>query len=735
MRLKYTNSVFILVLAFICLWGCIDDPEFSSERHNAGVPTVAKLEIPKKDITLTSVALKSEILKANGYPITERGFAWSTEADSSNILLTKFQKFDDKGVVGEYVDTIKNLFPGVSYYFWAYAKNEQGDYGFSVGVKDSTHDGKGKLRTFYVEEKRRGTSAVVGGVIDRHGEGEVKSRGVYYSISSNFSKKDSVESSLKTDSFTCTITNLKPDTWYYIRAFVKTSFAVKYEGGLDSVQTTLGFPKVDSIISWTIVKNVVTPLSQIIDEGDDEIIDRGFCWSATNPNPKKKEVCPEECDDKSSGKGGGLGNSSIVADIDNLKPNTEYYLRAYATNYYGTEYGKVAIIKTGSDVPVVKTEKPVAVSISGSIQLGGQLINEGRTDVVEQGICYSDTYFDTGEELYQNGKKEPIALSLGKEFSDYFSGFRGATTYYVCAYAINEAGIGYGLVESVTTPNIFSTAGSIFPGISPLETSAAYFMIDDNAYILGGDLGGAYTDKLYVYEKYEWLERKPFLGGLSKWQTAVEYNGSAYVLGGLDKNDNPKNDFYRYIVRPENKWEQIPATTVDAAYQRVGFSLGDAIYFIGGKEIADTVVNTVWAYNCILKSWTKKTDFEVEQCGGVGLVVNNVAYVGLGKDDDGVCNYTLWKSSNMNSWTFETTNLALKGGVLVSTVHKDKIYVVDEDFRIHVYDPVTKEWKMKSVIPDIDSGQGLHCMYSIGEFIYIGLIDKNLYKYAPLWDN
>ena len=735
MRLKSTYIIFILVLAFACIWGCIDDPEFSSDRHNVEKPAVAKLEIIKKDITATSVALKSEILKANGYPIVERGFAWSTDPDSSKIPSNQFQKFDDKGVVGQYVDTIKNLLPGGSYYFWAYAKNEKGNYGFSIGDTVSTSDGKGRLKI--IKRNARGKSAVISSVIERYGEGEIESYGIYFSELRNLSNRDSVESKihLKSDTFTCKMMELKTNTLYYLKTFVKTSLNVRFESTLDSVHTTQGTPQVDSIISWSIDKdNVLTPLSLIIDEGDDEISDRGFCWSDVNSEPKKKDAC-DVCDDKSSGIGGGLGNSYFVTNIENLKPNKKYYLRAYATNGYGTEYGKVAVVETNSDVPIVETREPENHPVKGTLLFGGRLVSEGRTTVVEYGICYSDTYFDTAEELYKNGTIEPISSFTGNVFSDYFSGLKGATTYYVCAYAKNEDGTGYGVIRKITTTNIFTTSGAVFPGKTPLAASAAYFMIGNNAYLLGGDVGNEYTDKLYIYdtERYEWKERKPFLGGLSKWQTAVEYNNSAYVFGGLDKNETPRNDFYHYILPPENKWELIPSASVDAAYQQVGLSLGSAIYFIGGR--ADTTMNIVWAYDFISNSWIRKADFEVEQYGGIGLVINDIAYVGLGKDNTGNCNYTIWKSSDMNSWTVETTNLSIKGGVLVSTVHKDKIYVVDEDFRIHVYDPVVKEWKMKSIIPDVDSGQGLHCMYSIDEFIYIGLINGSLYKYAPLWDN
>ncbi len=67
---------------------------------------------------------------------------------------------------------------------------------------------------------------------------------------------------------------------------------------------------------------------------------RGVCWST-----KKNQIIY----DGISNSGEGVG--TFASSIKNLKPNTTYYVRAFATNTYGTAFGNVCKFKTsGIDV-------------------------------------------------------------------------------------------------------------------------------------------------------------------------------------------------------------------------------------------------------------------------------------------------------------------------------------------------------------------------------------------------
>jgi uncharacterized protein (TIGR02145 family) len=108
-------------------------------------------------------------------------------------------------------------------------------------------------------------------------------------------------------------------------------------------QTSLGFLIISGILFScsneeipTVTTAAITSITttsaksggNIINEGGAEITSRGVCWNSTgNPTVANKTT--------SDGTGTGSFNSSLTQ----LKPNTYYYLRAYATNSAGTGYG------------------------------------------------------------------------------------------------------------------------------------------------------------------------------------------------------------------------------------------------------------------------------------------------------------------------------------------------------------------------------------------------------------
>ena len=67
---------------------------------------------------------------------------------------------------------------------------------------------------------------------------------------------------------------------------------------------------------------------EVINDGGSEVTARGVCWS-TNQNTT--------IEDNKTTDGNGVGN--FTSNIQNLVPNTQYYVRAYATNEVGTSYG------------------------------------------------------------------------------------------------------------------------------------------------------------------------------------------------------------------------------------------------------------------------------------------------------------------------------------------------------------------------------------------------------------
>jgi hypothetical protein len=66
----------------------------------------------------------------------------------------------------------------------------------------------------------------------------------------------------------------------------------------------------------------------VTNNGGNEVTSRGVCWSTT-PNPTTSLSKTSD----------GKGNGSFTSRITGLTANTNYYVRAYATNGVGTGYG------------------------------------------------------------------------------------------------------------------------------------------------------------------------------------------------------------------------------------------------------------------------------------------------------------------------------------------------------------------------------------------------------------
>lgn len=73
----------------------------------------------------------------------------------------------------------------------------------------------------------------------------------------------------------------------------------------------------------------------VTSDGGSPVAGRGVCWSQ-NRNPGLSDQCLSS--------GSGTGNFSVT--IRNLEPNTNYYVRAYATNSVGTGFGSQANFQT-----------------------------------------------------------------------------------------------------------------------------------------------------------------------------------------------------------------------------------------------------------------------------------------------------------------------------------------------------------------------------------------------------
>ncbi len=97
-------------------------------------------------------------------------------------------------------------------------------------------------------------------------------------------------------------------------------------------QVEITTPQISTKPIINIESNFASSGGTIISDGNSPILQKGVCWSK-NPNPT---ISGNLANDFSVD---GSGTGSFVSELDDLEPNTTYYVRAYATNAVGTAYG------------------------------------------------------------------------------------------------------------------------------------------------------------------------------------------------------------------------------------------------------------------------------------------------------------------------------------------------------------------------------------------------------------
>lgn len=201
----------------------------------------------------------------------------------------------------------------------------------------------------------------------------------------------------------------------------------------------------------------------VTNEGFSAAKDRGFVWSQTNQNPSVS-------DNKISV---GYGKGQYFYILDKLIVNTTYYYRAFATNDKGTSYGELKTVKTADySLASLITDLPKNITYT-SVEVGGNVTDDGGIPVTEKGICLSNFRTPTIEDI-----KIPNGKGLGS-FANIVIKLLDGTNYIVRAYAINGKGVSYGNEQkfstiSIKTPtlstyivqNISSTYATLYGNIS-----------------------------------------------------------------------------------------------------------------------------------------------------------------------------------------------------------------------------------------------------------------------------
>lgn len=418
----------------------VEQAQYNNEtvtlRFQLSQPTVNTSEV--SNVTQTSATCGGQVTYAGGLTVSARGVCWST---SANPTIGDSHTNDGTGT-GVFNSNLTGLAAGTTYYLRAYAVN-------LIGIA------YGEQKTFTTQDPPPGivlptvttnevtgvtqTTATCGGNVTNAGNGTVSAKGVCWSTSPNPTISDNhTTNGTGTGSFTSNITGLTANTTYYVRAYATNEAGTAY--GTQRTFTTEAIP----VVLPTVTTNEVTGISQttatcggnVTDDGYGFVSERGVCWS-TSANPT--------LNDSHTSNGTGMG--AFTSGLTGLNPSTTYYVRAFATNEAGTAYGEQKTFTTQdppATLPTVTTNDVTSITRT-TATCGGNVTNDGGGAVTERGVCWSTTQEPT------IGDNHTLDGSGMGAFTSALTGLTAGTTYYVRAYATNEAGTAYGTQKTFTT--------------------------------------------------------------------------------------------------------------------------------------------------------------------------------------------------------------------------------------------------------------------------------------------
>jgi len=381
--------------------------------------------------TARSADSGGNVTNACGAPVTERGVCWSTTTDPT---LADSHTHDGSGT-GVFTSNITGLSPATTYYVRAYATNSAGtDYGSNLSFR--TEEDVPTLTTSAVTNDPTDTTksrALGGGNVTAENGSAVTSRGVCWSTAPNPTTAGWQQGSgAGLGVFTVTLISLTPGTTYYVRAYAANNSGPGYGN-----EVVFPFVTAPNVTTSAVTNNTGTAAvsgGNVTDACGAAVTERGVCWS-TSQNPTIAD--PHTLD--------GAGTGVFTSNITGLTPTTTYYVRAYATNSAGTDYGSNVGFVANPIPPTVTTTAVTNITTTTATS-GGNVTSDGGLTVTSRGVCWNTTGNPISADPHTWDGNGTGA------FTSAIIGLSPSTTYYVRAYAANNIGTAYGNQITFTTP-------------------------------------------------------------------------------------------------------------------------------------------------------------------------------------------------------------------------------------------------------------------------------------------
>ena len=378
--------------------------------------------------------------------VTAKGVCWST---SQNPTTANSKTTDGTGT-GSFTSSITGLTANTKYYIRSYATNTAGT---SYGSEVTLNSLPPIVASFATSTSSSITaySATISSNITSDNGASVTTRGLCWSTTTGPTTSNStLTNGTGTGAYNINITGLLPATTYYVRSYAINSVGTGYSSEISF--TTAAIPTLTTTAISNITKFAANSGATINNIGSSSITANGVCWSTS--------ATPTTANSKTTD---AIGASTFSSSITSLNVNTTYYVRAYATNSFGTGYGDQLTFTTlPPEVATFATTTSSAIT-GYSALVSSSISSDNGASVTERGVCYSTTTNPT-----TSSSKQTNGTGIGA-YDITITGLLASTTYYVRSYATNSVGTSYSAEISFTTgarslPTLTTTAVSSIAG-------------------------------------------------------------------------------------------------------------------------------------------------------------------------------------------------------------------------------------------------------------------------------
>ena len=409
------------------------------------------------------------------------------------------------------------------------------------------------------------TSAICGGEIIGDGGYVIQERGICWNTTGKPTILDKHTGEGNGEGvFKSTLTELTPNTIYHVRAYAVNQTGVYYGEQFDFRTTECPI-----VLTTTVVSDIDSVSANcggtISSDGGDSVTRRGVCWRASGL-PTISD--PHTVD----GEGVGIFSSCIT----DLKPNTSYNVRAYATNRSGTYYGQKLSFTTAPGPPELTTNNVSNITFS-SATCGGNIVSDGGRTIIARGVCWG-----TSANPSISNSHTTDGAGTGS-FSSRITGLSPNMTYYVRAYATTNVGTYYGTQKTFFNTN---TATYTVNGVSFVMV-----FVEGGTFVMGAtDEQGADAES-NEYPTHSVTLSDYCIGETevtqALWQAVMGNNPSVYEGANLPVVNVCWNDVQDFISRLNNLTGEnfMLPTEAEWEYAARGGSKSNGYKYSGSNDI------------------------------------------------------------------------------------------------------------------------------------------------------